>query len=80
MLAWAGEYNDPSCAVDSVLSRSLNLIVFDHDSSSTVNFEIIRYIVVIIVRKLYRLLRRTHCIVDACELNRERGPIYLKSC
>jgi len=80
VLAWAGEYYGLSCAAGLVLSCALNIIVFDRDSSSNVNIEIVRYIVFIIVRQIYLFLRRIHGIVDAHELKQERGPTYFKSC
>jgi len=40
-----------SCAAGLVLSHALNLVVFYRDSSSNVNFEIVQYIVFMIIRK-----------------------------
>ena len=74
VLACAGEYHNASCAAGSVLSCALNLIVFDHDSSWNINFEIVRYVVFTILRKIYWFLRRIHGNVDARELKRKFVP------
>ena len=58
----------------------LNIVVFHRDSSSNVEFEIVRYIVLMIVRKIYQFLCRIHGVVDAREQKREPGPTYLQSC
>ena len=80
VLAWAGDYYDLSFVIGSVLSCALNHIVFDRNISRNVNFEIIQYVVFIILRKIYQFICRIHSIVDTCELKREHGPTNPQSC
>ena len=74
-----------SCAAgrfDSV--PDLNLVVFHRDSSSNVDFEIVRYIFSVSYETRYQFLRRIQEIVDAREQKRARvflaKPTYPESC